>query len=55
VKGDDLPVLLREDGWTAVTASGAWAAHYEEMVAVTAAGPWVLTGGIGEVVCRRKT
>lgn len=54
VKGDDLPVLIGDDGWTAVTASGAWAAHYEEMVAVTAGGPWVLTGGVGEVVCRRK-
>lgn len=54
VKGDDLHVLIRDDGWTAVTASGAWAAHYEEMVAVTPGGPWVLTGGVGEAVCRRK-
>ncbi|QAA76455.1 MAG: Methionine aminopeptidase [Candidatus Bipolaricaulis sibiricus] len=55
VKGDDLPVRILEDGWTAVTASGSLAAHYEEMVVVTADGPWVLTGGIWEAFCRRRT
>lgn len=55
VKGDDLPVRIRSDGWTAVTGSGALAAHYEEMVVVTAGGPWVVTGWIGEAVCRRRT
>ena len=55
VKGDDLPVRLAPDGWTAVTASGALAAHYEEMVVVTADGPWVVTGGIWEAYCRRRT
>lgn len=55
VKGDDLPVRVRDDGWTAVTASGALAAHYEEMVVVTASGPKVLTDGIWEAYCRRRT
>lgn len=55
VKGDDLPVHVRGDGWTAVTASGALAAHYEEMVVVTSSGPWVLTGWIWEAFCRRRT
>jgi methionyl aminopeptidase len=31
------------DGWTVVTADGSRAAHFEHTVAVTAAGPWVLT------------
>lgn len=32
-----------DDGWTVVTKSGVTAAHWEHTVAVTAAGPWVLT------------
>ncbi len=55
VKGDDLAVRIRDDGWTAVTASGALAAHYEEMIVVTAGGPRVLTGGMWEAFCRRRT
>lgn len=55
VKGDDLPVRIREDGWTAVTASGSLAAHYEEMIVVTSAGAWVLTGWIWEAFCQRRT
>jgi methionyl aminopeptidase len=55
VKGDDLPVRILDDGWTAVTESGSLAAHYEEMVVVTDEGPRVLTGGIWEEICRRKT
>lgn len=55
VKEDDLPVRILGDGWTVVTGSGALAAHYEEMVAVTAEGPRVLTGWIWEAVCRRRT
>jgi methionyl aminopeptidase len=51
--------VLLEDGWTVTTADGSWAAHFEHTVAITAAGPWVLTAedggmavlaGIGE--CR---
>ena len=31
------------DGWTVVTLDGARSAHFEHTVAITAAGPWVLT------------
>ena len=34
---------LRDDGWTVVSEAGGWAAHFEHTVAITAAGPWVLT------------
>ena len=36
-------VRLRPDGWTVVTADGSRAAHAEHTVAVTAAGPVILT------------
>ena len=32
-----------DDGWTVVTADGSRAAHWEHTVAITEAGPWVLT------------
>lgn len=32
-----------DDGWTVVTRDGGQAAHWEHTVAVTPAGPWVLT------------
>jgi len=35
--------VLLDDGWTAVTADGSVAAHFEHTVAITADGPWVLT------------
>ena len=35
--------VLRDDGWTVVTADGSWAAHFEHTVAITPDGPWVLT------------
>jgi methionyl aminopeptidase len=35
------------DGWTAVTRDGSLAAHFEHTVAVTAAGPEVLTARDG--------
>ncbi|MFH1610042.1 MAG: type I methionyl aminopeptidase [Candidatus Bipolaricaulota bacterium] len=54
VKGDDLPIRILDDGWTAVTGSGSLAAHYEEMVVVTDEGPRVLTGWIWEEICRRR-
>jgi methionyl aminopeptidase len=44
--GDAQTVLL-DDGWTVVTADGTWAAHFEHTVAITAAGPWVLTAEDG--------
>jgi len=34
---------LLNDGWTVVSEDGGWAAHFEHTVAITAAGPWVLT------------
>ena len=41
-----------DDGWTVVTESGAYAAHWEHTVAITPAGPWVLTdpdgGGLSD-------
>lgn len=38
---------LLADGWTVVTADGSTAAHFEHTVAITAAGPWVLTAEDG--------
>jgi methionyl aminopeptidase len=32
-----------DDGWTVVTADGAWSAHFEHTFTLTASGPWVLT------------
>jgi methionyl aminopeptidase len=40
---------LLDDDWTVVTADGSWAAHFEHTVAVTEAGPWVLTSEDGGV------
>lgn len=43
-----------DDGWTVVTESGAFAAHWEHTVAITPAGPWVLTdpngGGLSDEI-----
>ncbi len=36
-------VRVLDDGWTAVTRDGSLSAHFEHTVAVTAAGPWVMT------------
>jgi methionyl aminopeptidase len=36
-------VKVLRDGWTAVTKDGSLAAHFEHTVAVTAAGPLILT------------
>ncbi len=36
-------VKVLADGWTAVTADGSLSAHFEHSVAVTSAGPWILT------------
>ena len=41
VGGPGLRIL--EDQWTAVTADGAYSAHFEHMIAVTDNGPDVLT------------
>lgn len=39
----DPGVLVKDDGWTAVTCDGSLSAHFEHSVAVTAEGPVVLT------------
>ena len=36
-------VRILEDHWTAVTADGSWAAHFEDTIAITDGGPDVLT------------
>jgi methionyl aminopeptidase len=36
-------VRVLNDKWTAVTADGSDAAHFEHTVAITAEGPWILT------------
>ena len=36
-------VMVKEDGWTAVTRDGSLSAHFEHSVAVTVDGPVVLT------------
>jgi methionyl aminopeptidase len=41
-------VRVLADRWTAVTADGSLAAHFEHTVAVTEQGPEVLTGDAGE-------
>ena len=38
---------LLDDGWTVMSEDGGWSAHFEHTVAITAAGPWVLTAAAG--------
>jgi methionyl aminopeptidase len=54
IQTKDGPIRAGGDGWTVVTASGGLAAHCEEMVAITPAGPRVLTGWIQEEIWRRR-
>ena len=39
-------VRVLEDGWTAVTADGSLAAHFEDTIAITEDGPDVLTRAV---------
>ncbi|MFZ5950883.1 MAG: type I methionyl aminopeptidase [Candidatus Rifleibacteriota bacterium] len=39
----DPDVIIKDDGWTAVTRSGRLSAHFEHTVAVTKSGPKILT------------
>jgi methionyl aminopeptidase len=39
-----------DDGWTVVAVDGSRAAHFEHTVAITPAGPWVLTGRAEEKI-----
>lgn len=43
-------VRILDDGWTAVTKDGSLAAHFEHTIAVTDAGPEVLTSRTGRAV-----
>jgi methionyl aminopeptidase len=45
-------VRVLEDGWTAVTQDGSLAAHFEHTIAVTDAGPEVLTSRNGDAAGR---
>lgn len=45
-------VSIREDGWTAATADGSLAAHFEHTVAITSDGPRILTAP-GSPLARR--
>jgi methionyl aminopeptidase len=40
-------VMLGPDGWTVTTKDGTLSAHWEHTVAITAAGPRILTAGRG--------
>lgn len=40
-------VVMSEDGWTISTADGSVAAHFEHTVAITPAGPQILTPRVG--------
>ena len=50
--GTDETVVL-DDGWSVVTADGAWAAHTEHTVAVTDDGPEILTALLRRRLHRR--
>jgi methionyl aminopeptidase len=39
--------VMLDDEWTVTTADGSRAAHFEHTVAITEAGPWVLTAEDG--------
>ena len=46
-------VKVLSDGWTAVTRDRSLSAHFEHTVAVTADGPWILTGRDVPVATRK--
>jgi len=43
-------VYVHDDEWSISTTDGSLAAHFEHTIAVTAAGPRILTGGAGVLV-----
>lgn len=52
--GEEKTAVL-DDDWTVVTTDGSWAAHWENTVAITEGGLWVLTepdGGRAELEAR---
>ena len=40
-------VVMADDHWTASTADGSLAAHFERSIAATPSGPWILGSGLG--------
>lgn len=36
-------IRILDDEWTAVSADGSYAAHFEHTIAITSDGPWILT------------
>lgn len=42
-------VQVLDDDWTVTTVDGGWASHWENTVAITESGPWVLTESDGGV------
>jgi len=48
-------VKVLADGWTAVTRDGSLSAHFEHTVAITAAGPEVLTARSGQAAAGDAT
>jgi methionyl aminopeptidase len=43
VNAGDQEVVIKDDGWTAVTKDGSLSAHFEHSVAITDDGPLVLS------------
>jgi methionyl aminopeptidase len=43
VNAGSYEVEIKEDGWTAVTKDGSWAAHFEHSIAITKNGPYILS------------
>ena len=41
LKGDGVHTM--PNGWTVVTDSGSWSAHFEHMILITANGPVIMT------------
>jgi methionyl aminopeptidase len=48
----DAEVYLHDDGWSISTEDGSLAAHFEHTVAITPAGPRILTPRVGIAVER---
>jgi methionyl aminopeptidase len=55
VNAGDHEVVMGGDGWTITTKDGSLSAHFEHTVAVTAAGPRILTGAAPAAAARRAS
>ena len=47
-------VYVHDDGWSISTEDGSLAAHFEHTVAITDAGPRILTPRVGNAVERAQ-